>query len=156
MARYDIDANPFIPQTVISPPPLSTRINSGDFSSPSFTKNSEKVKSSMANALAFSFSAPIRASSESLKRPDPSRKNPVSSSSWWTPVFGWSSNPDYLNDSNAGNKSEKKPRCRYTLGSFTEEKARQLRKKTMENSSFHDMMYHSAIASRLASDISEK
>ncbi|TYG49315.1 hypothetical protein ES288_D10G084400v1 [Gossypium darwinii] len=85
------------------------------------------LKSSMANALAFSFSAPIRASSESLKRPDPSRKNPMT-----------------------------KPRCRYTLGSFTEEKARQLRKKTMENSSFHDMMYHSAIASRLASDISEK
>ncbi|PPD76846.1 hypothetical protein GOBAR_DD26219 [Gossypium barbadense] len=75
---------------------------------------------------------------------------------WWTPLFGWSSNPDYLNDSNAGNTSETKPRCRYTLGSFTEEKARQLRKKTMENSSFHDMMYHSAIASRLASDISEK
>ncbi|XP_012457613.1 uncharacterized protein LOC105778447 [Gossypium raimondii] len=114
------------------------------------------LKSSMANALAFSFSAPIRASSESLKRPDPSRKNPVSSSSWWTPLFGWPSNPDYLNDSNAGNTSEAKPRCRYTLGSFTEEKARQLRKKTMENSSFHDMMYHSAIASRLASDISEK
>lgn len=118
----------------------------------------------MANALAFSFSAPIRASSESLKRPDPHRKNPVSSSSWWTPLFGWSSNPDYLNDSNVGNTSETKPgisdsgrpRCKCTLGSFTEEKARQLRKKTMENSSFHDMMYHSAIASRLASDISEK
>nr|GEX43528.1 hypothetical protein [Tanacetum cinerariifolium] len=36
---------------------------------------------------------------------------------------------------------------------FTEEKAKQLRMKTVEMSNFHDVMYHSAIASRLASDI---
>ncbi|XP_022721084.1 uncharacterized protein LOC111278725 [Durio zibethinus] len=120
----------------------------------------------MATALACSFSTPIRASSGSLKKPDPSRKKHVSSSSWWSPLFGWSSNPDYLNDSNAGHPSESKPevsdsesgsgrsRSRYTLGCFTEEKAKQLRRKTMENASFHDMMYHSAIASRLASDVS--
>ncbi|XWS20374.1 hypothetical protein CRYUN_Cryun31cG0096000 [Craigia yunnanensis] len=120
----------------------------------------------MATTLAFSLSTPIRASSGSLKKPDPSRKKPVSSSSWWTPLFGWSSNPDYLNNSNAGHPSERKPevsnsdtdpgrsRSRRALGCFTEEKAKQLRRKTMENASFHDMMYHSAIASRLASDIS--
>ncbi|KAI3512652.1 hypothetical protein L1887_19970 [Cichorium endivia] len=39
-------------------------------------------------------------------------------------------------------------------GCFTEEKAKQLRMKTVETVNFHDMMYHSAIASRLASDVS--
>ncbi|KAL4280841.1 hypothetical protein GQ457_03G042000 [Hibiscus cannabinus] len=121
----------------------------------------------MATALAFSLSTPIRASSGSLERPDPRRRKPVSSSSsWWAPLFGWSSNPDYLNDGNAGLTSERKPgvaepesdpsrsRIRCSSGWFTEEKAKQLRRKTMENAAFHDMMYHSAIASRLASDTS--
>ncbi|XVF24861.1 hypothetical protein REPUB_Repub13aG0163900 [Reevesia pubescens] len=120
----------------------------------------------MANTLACSLYTPIRASSGPLKKPDSSRKKPVSSSSWWTPLFGLSSNPDYLNDSNAGHTPERKPdvsdwdtdpsrsRSRYAPGCFTEEKAKQLRRKTMENASFHDMMYHSAIASRMASDIS--
>ncbi|KAK8584764.1 hypothetical protein V6N13_138713 [Hibiscus sabdariffa] len=119
----------------------------------------------MATALAFSLSTPIRASSGSLERPDPRRRKPVSSS-WWAPLFGWSSNPDYLNDGNAGLTSERKPgvaepesdpsrsRIRCSSGWFTEEKAKQLRRKTMENAAFHDMMYHSAIASRLASDTS--
>ncbi|KAJ6394436.1 hypothetical protein OIU77_023614 [Salix suchowensis] len=44
------------------------------------------------------------------------------------------------------------PRSRFALGSFTEEKAKQLRRKTLEGSTFHDIMYHSAIASRLALD----
>ncbi|GMI82041.1 hypothetical protein like AT3G15630 [Hibiscus trionum] len=115
-----------------------------------------------ATTLAFSVSAPIRASSGSVQRPDPSCKKPVSSSSWWAPLFGWSSNPDYLNDGNTGLTSERKPdvpvpdpsgsRLRCSTGCFTEEKAKQLRRKTMENAAFHDMMYHSAIASRLASD----
>ncbi|KAK8551184.1 hypothetical protein V6N13_119668 [Hibiscus sabdariffa] len=120
----------------------------------------------MATTLALSLSAPIRASSGSLQRPDPSRKKPVSSSSWWAPLFGWSSNPDYINEGNAGLTSERKSdepdpesdpsrsRLRCTTGCFTEEKAKQLRRKTMENAAFHDMMYHSAIASRLASDTS--
>jgi hypothetical protein len=34
---------------------------------------------------------------------------------------------------------------------LTQEKARQLRMRMMETQSFHDAMYHSAIASRLAS-----
>ncbi|XVF86519.1 hypothetical protein PTKIN_Ptkin18bG0047500 [Pterospermum kingtungense] len=120
----------------------------------------------MATTLTCSLSTPIRASSGSLNKPDPSHKKPVSSFSWWSPLFGWSSNPDYLNENNAGSLSESKPgvfdsdtdpgrsRSRYVLGCFTEEKAKQLRRKTMENASFHDIMYHSAIASRLASDIS--
>ncbi|KAK8581263.1 hypothetical protein V6N13_144299 [Hibiscus sabdariffa] len=124
----------------------------------------------MATTLAFSLSTPIRASSGSLERPDPRRKKPVSSSSssssWWAPLFGWSSNPDYLNGGNTGLTSERKTdvadpdsdpsrsRLRCTTGCFTEEKAKQLRRKTMENAAFHDMMYHSAIASRMASDTS--
>ncbi|KAJ8765539.1 hypothetical protein K2173_014661 [Erythroxylum novogranatense] len=40
------------------------------------------------------------------------------------------------------------------LGCFTEEKAKELRRKTAEGSAFHDLMYHSAIAARLASDVS--
>ncbi|KAG8494768.1 hypothetical protein CXB51_012606 [Gossypium anomalum] len=120
----------------------------------------------MATTLAFSFSTPIRASSGSLQRPDPSRRKPVSSSSWWAPLFGLSSNPDYLNDGHIGVTSERNPEIsesdlnpgrsssKSTLRCFTEEKAKQLRRKTMENASFHDMMYHSAIASRLASDTS--
>lgn len=120
----------------------------------------------MATTLAFSLSTPIRASSGSLQRPDPSRKKLVSSSSWWAPLFGLSSNPDYLNDGHIGVTSERNPevsesdsdscrsRSKATLRCFTEEKAKQLRKKTMENASFHDMMYHSAIAARLASDTS--
>ncbi|KAI4325269.1 hypothetical protein MLD38_030683 [Melastoma candidum] len=39
-------------------------------------------------------------------------------------------------------------------GRFTEEKARELRLKTADCYNFHDAMYHSAIASRLASDVS--
>ncbi|KAI3754279.1 hypothetical protein L1987_54059 [Smallanthus sonchifolius] len=38
---------------------------------------------------------------------------------------------------------------------FTEEKARKLRMLTTETASFHDAMYHSAIASRFASDFSD-
>jgi hypothetical protein len=36
------------------------------------------------------------------------------------------------------------------VGGLTEEKARQLRARMAEIESFHDAMYHSAIASRLA------
>ncbi|KAL2338326.1 hypothetical protein Fmac_012772 [Flemingia macrophylla] len=86
----------------------------------------------------------------------------TSSANWWTPLFGWSSEPDYIDSDNkslsmqpakleavppANESKTARPRF---AGGFTEEKARQLRKMTVE--SFHDTMYHSAIASRLASD----
>ncbi|KAL5756326.1 hypothetical protein ACOSQ2_021072 [Xanthoceras sorbifolium] len=117
--------------------------------------------------LTCSLSAPIRASfgSESRK-PDPTRRKPASSSSstnWWAPVFGWSSDAEYINSTSERKQSEAadpgaesgQMRSRFALGGFTEEKAKQLRMKTAEGSSFHDLMYHSAIASRLASDISD-
>ncbi|KAL8043057.1 hypothetical protein ABFX02_09G093700 [Erythranthe guttata] len=85
------------------------------------------------------------------------------SNSWWSPLFGWSSDPDYINgsavnkieaghvDSDSGRAGPDRSLFR---GCFTEEKAKELRKKTVEFSNFHDIMYHSAIASRLASDVS--
>lgn len=124
----------------------------------------------MASGLTFACSVPatVRASSGSPRTPDPFGKK-SSSSTWWSPLFGWSSSPDYLNgNSSAGGTGDDvpdkesgfsgsdqepgRPRSRFALGSFTEEKAKQLRRKTLEGSTFHDMMYHSAIASRLALD----
>ncbi|CAK9143421.1 unnamed protein product [Ilex paraguariensis] len=95
------------------------------------------------------------------RKPDTYRRN-SSSSNWWTPLFAWSSEPDYIDsgkngDNNSDSDLEPKPsRSRFVPGRFTEEKARQLRMMTMGTSSFHDVMYHSAIASRLASDFSER
>ncbi|KAL0722682.1 hypothetical protein Bca4012_037281 [Brassica carinata] len=114
----------------------------------------------MASTVCCSASFTIRASSGSgsMKYPDPNRKKTVS---WWAPLFGIPSEPDYLNietssavapESNgSGQDPGQKLRRR---GCLTEEKARELRKKIAEASTFHEVMYHSAIASRLASDIS--
>ncbi|KAM7480385.1 hypothetical protein LguiA_028598 [Lonicera macranthoides] len=90
----------------------------------------------------------------------------ASSNSWWTPLFGWSSDPDYIHTSTTGsaiqnNESlqsgeKQKSKSRFSPGCFTEEKAKELRMKTMETATFHDIMYHSAIASRLASEVSRR
>ncbi|KAG9459723.1 hypothetical protein H6P81_004231 [Aristolochia fimbriata] len=97
----------------------------------------------------------------------------ASSSNWWTPIFGWTSDPDYVHDRNDtdalsaafekqhGGELHKdaaaaQQRPRYAPGCFTQDKARQLRLKTVESETFHDVMYHSAIASRLASDLSDR
>ncbi|KAL8152551.1 hypothetical protein V2J09_010311 [Rumex salicifolius] len=90
-------------------------------------------------------------------------------SNWWSPIFGWSSEPDYM-DFNSGKISEdqddspakseereaKPSRSKFSPGSFTEDKARRLRMMTTGTEAFHDAMYHSAIASRLASDFSTR
>ncbi|KAB1218636.1 hypothetical protein CJ030_MR3G026523 [Morella rubra] len=102
-----------------------------------------------------------RASTSSSKKSEPNRRKPASAN-WWAPIFGWSSDPDYI-DAPAGTLRNQpdpdpeagRPRSKFSLGCFTEEKAKQLRRKTMENAAFHDVMYHSSIASRLASDISD-
>ncbi|KAF8393266.1 hypothetical protein HHK36_021507 [Tetracentron sinense] len=103
------------------------------------------------------------------RKPDPNSRK-TSSSNWWTPLFGWSSDPDYIDDSSSSSSNNKDPsekirirsesdpetarsRSRFAPGCFTEQKAKQLRMKTMETVAFHDIMYHSAIASRLASDL---
>ncbi|XP_010462122.1 PREDICTED: uncharacterized protein LOC104742775 [Camelina sativa] len=101
--------------------------------------------------------------SGSFKNPDSNRKK---SASWWAPLFGLSPDPDYLNidgsgssvnpDSNPDKKdiSGSGQTQKLRRGCLTEEKAKQLRRKIAEASTFHDVMYHSAIASRLASDLS--
>ncbi|EEF37877.1 uncharacterized protein LOC8269547 [Ricinus communis] len=109
----------------------------------------------------------IRASTGPVQKPDPSRRKSSSySSNWWTPLFGMSSEADYIGSEPKadGRKEEtsesdldpKPARSRFTPGAFTEEKAKQLRMLTTETSSFHDVMYHSAIASRLASDFNKR
>ncbi|KAL2500948.1 hypothetical protein Fot_34796 [Forsythia ovata] len=76
-------------------------------------------------------------------------------------LFGLSSDPDYLQSDDKKNKPDPdldpiQARSRFTPGPFTEEKAKQLRRMTTNTSSFHDPMYHSAIASRLASDFTDR
>lgn len=82
------------------------------------------------------------------------------SSNWWSPLFGWSAQPDYMESDDKQSETDRpqKPlvKPRFPPGSFTEDKAKQLRMMINETSTFHDNMYHSAIASRLASDFSNK
>ncbi|KAF0920403.1 hypothetical protein E2562_034856 [Oryza meyeriana var. granulata] len=80
---------------------------------------------------------------------------------WWAPLLGWSGQPDYIDAQPAAGEEERptaaaNPALQQRgggrrFGVLTEEKARQLRARMMETESFHDCMYHSAIASRLAS-----
>ncbi|KAE9601841.1 hypothetical protein Lalb_Chr13g0302101 [Lupinus albus] len=103
--------------------------------------------------------AGVKASATSdNSRSDPYRRR-KSSASWWTPLFGWSSEPDYVESNSKVPESDpavtdSKPARPRFAGGFTEEKARQLR--MMSTESFHDTMYHSAIASRLASDFKSR
>ncbi|KAK4757012.1 hypothetical protein SAY87_007139 [Trapa incisa] len=115
--------------------------------------------------------APIRASasSGSHKQPDHrhgSCKKPTSTTGWWTPLFGWSIELDYPPPlPNQASKlripdrrssaDPRQARSRISGGGFTEEKARQLRMMTVDTATFHDAMYHSAIASHPASDFDD-
>ncbi|XP_071726758.1 uncharacterized protein [Rutidosis leptorrhynchoides] len=85
------------------------------------------------------------------QKSDSQRKN------WWTPLFGWSSEPDYIDSTNTDKITAVSDlRTVRSTAKFTDEKARKLRMLTVETESFHDSMYHSAIASRLASDFSDR
>lgn len=84
----------------------------------------------------------------------------TSNSKWWAPLFSWSSEPDYFDSSDLSTKADAKSdsepiKSRIAPGSFTEEKARKLRLMT-KKTAFHDAMYHSVIASRLAFDINDR
>ncbi|XP_039007076.1 uncharacterized protein LOC120134706 [Hibiscus syriacus] len=98
---------------------------------------------------------------------DPSRRKSISSSSSASrlvPLFRVSSEPDYIDSYNRAEFKErsegelemdppqKLARSKFYPGSFTDEKAKQLRLMITRSSSLHDVMYHSAIASRPASD----
>nr|GMC95630.1 uncharacterized protein LOC109155912 [Ipomoea batatas] len=92
------------------------------------------------------------------RKTDASSRKSSSSSNWWSPLFGLSGEPDYLRTVESKTYPDPDPkqaRTRFSPGAFTEEKAKQLRRLTMVTSSFHDVMYHSAIASRLASDFTD-
>lgn len=113
----------------------------------------------------------IQACATSGRRKPESQNLKSSSSKWWTPLFSWSSEPDYFeSENNVNNKSDLSTkveaksdsdlgsipmRSRVAPGSFTEEKARKLRMMT-KDTAFHDVMYHSAIASRLAFDYTDR
>lgn len=105
-------------------------------------------------------------------KPNPNRRKNSSSTSsgsnWWAPLFGLSSEPDYIDSDSKtevkekieveseANQEQKSGRPKFSRGRLTEEKAKQLRMMTTNSSSFHDVMYHSAIASRLASDFKDR
>jgi hypothetical protein len=70
---------------------------------------------------------------------------------WWAPLVGWSGRADYIETAAPVVEEEEEEKAgRSFAGGLTEEKARQLRVRMAEMDSFHDAMYHSAIASRLA------
>ncbi|KAK9697778.1 hypothetical protein RND81_08G060800 [Saponaria officinalis] len=103
-----------------------------------------------------------RTSNSNRQRSSPTSAGNAAAGKWWTPLFGWSSDADYIDNNNNAKKSENDTRseniptktAKFSPGCFTEEKAKELRLRTKE--SFHDVMYHSAIASRLASDFSNR
>ncbi|XP_062194299.1 uncharacterized protein LOC133897547 [Phragmites australis] len=76
---------------------------------------------------------------------------------WWAPLLGWSEQPDYIDAQPTAAAEEQQRRgAPRRFGVLTEDKARQLRMRMIETESFHDAMYHSAIASRLASAAPDK
>ncbi|XXG45641.1 hypothetical protein AAC387_Pa02g0673 [Persea americana] len=123
----------------------------------------------MASLLPFPANGIRPYASSDHRRSNPHRSSKPSSASasasanpnWWAPIFGWSSEPDYIDGDDRSRAQISDPDSgragsRFAPGCFTEEKAKELRKKTMESANFHDVMYHSAIASRLASDLPDK
>jgi hypothetical protein len=69
---------------------------------------------------------------------------------WWAPLLGWSGKADYLEAPAPAVQAQDEAARRQFVGVMTEEKARELRARMAQTESFHDAMYHSAIASRLA------
>lgn len=145
------------------------------FSSP-FQSSSPRQKptlripdSTMATTISH-FTIPIVSSAAPInpRKPFPNQRFAAvpQQNKWWAPLFGWSPEPEYI-DGRLSMKPDQEvlpqsgtERVRIghekicLRGRLTEDKARELRKKTIETSNFHDIMYHSAIASRLASDVS--
>ena len=81
------------------------------------------------------------------------------SGKWWAPLLGWSGKADYLEAPApvaAAQDGAAAAARRQFVGGLTEEKARELRARMAQTESFHDAMYHSAIASRLASASPDK
>ncbi|PKA64556.1 hypothetical protein AXF42_Ash007301 [Apostasia shenzhenica] len=116
----------------------------------------------MASGIAITFRpAVIRASNEGYSGERKRRSGVGGGGAWWSPLFGWGAEPDYIDSGSVGTpetatdlateEGRRGSARRFTA--FTEKKARELRMRMMETESYHDAMYHSAIASRLASDV---
>ncbi|KAF5725810.1 hypothetical protein HS088_TW23G00539 [Tripterygium wilfordii] len=153
--------------------PLSLQIVNNPTPPPShLSKNQKAVSTSLSvsematNLLTF---RPAVIQASAISKTDLSSRK--ASPNWWSPIFGFSSEPDYINggikedhqDKKQRKASESDPdpnpkssRSRFSRGCFTEEKARQLRMMIMDTETHHDAMYHSAIASRLASDFGQR
>ncbi|CAN6358710.1 unnamed protein product [Urochloa humidicola] len=106
-----------------------------------------------------SVSFPARPASSSSSSARPRAANAVvvraagggeGSGKWWAPLLGWSGKADYIEAPAPAAKESAAARGRAFVGGLTEEKARELRARMAQTESFHDAMYHSAIASRLA------
>ena len=98
-------------------------------------------------------SFPARPAAASSARPRASAAGAVkggSSGKWWAPLLGWSGKADYLEAPAPVPAAQDEAARRQFVGVMTEEKARELRARMAQTESFHDAMYHSAIASRLA------
>ncbi|KAM7262314.1 hypothetical protein ACFE04_021391 [Oxalis oulophora] len=91
-------------------------------------------------------------------RSNSNRSNTTGSPNWWSPIFGWSNEPEYIDDEPEKTEVEAltDKKVRFVPGSFTAEKAKQLRLMTHGKENYQDVMYHSAIASRLASDFKRR
>ena len=111
-------------------------------------------------AMATSASASVSASASFPARPRPGaaasaraavsvRAAAAEGGKWWAPLVGWSGKADYLEAPSPAQGGDAAARRQF-VGGLTEEKARELRARTAQTESFHDAMYHSAIASRLA------
>ncbi|KAK4599226.1 hypothetical protein RGQ29_009327 [Quercus rubra] len=84
--------------------------------------------------------------------PDPNNRKSgkgggSSSANWWTPLFGWSSKPDYIDSRNSNNKKQIKSEKLEMELDLARTRTRFTPMMTKETKSFHDKMYHSAIAS---------
>ncbi|GJR50872.1 hypothetical protein Tco_1401393 [Tanacetum coccineum] len=102
------------------------------------------------------FTPIITTTNRHIIKPPSATSNNNNNNKWWAPLFGGvPSDPDYITQPTTTDTSSSSSN-KFAPGCFTEEKAKQLRMKTVEMSNFHDVMYHSAIASRLASDVTGK
>uniref|UniRef100_A0A0A9FKD3 Uncharacterized protein n=1 Tax=Arundo donax TaxID=35708 RepID=A0A0A9FKD3_ARUDO len=99
-----------------------------------------------------SVSFPARPAGTAAVRPRVAAGAGAEGGKWWSPLLGWSGRADYLEaPAPVAEEAEKAAGGRRAfVGGLTEEKARKLRARMVETESFHDAMYHSAIASRLA------
>ncbi|ERM96613.1 hypothetical protein AMTRI_Chr09g16690 [Amborella trichopoda] len=81
--------------------------------------------------------------------------NSDSKQPWWTPLFKMNWNPSPGNsrktEIQAPDLPENRPKGQLRRSVLTAEKAKLLRKEIRATETWHDLMYHSAIASRLAS-----